>query len=86
MPIVKYRRSGRPETHPLFTAREEREGAGIPAARWPRDGQDSPKGRLAAGVNRVLLKVTQGGGGWVASARITNPFGKPLRLEQRTLE
>ncbi|MBM3500779.1 MAG: hypothetical protein FJX74_19135, partial [Armatimonadetes bacterium] len=55
-----------------------------PAARpWAED-QDIVQARLQPGVNRILLKVLQGGGGWAVSLRITDPQGDPLVLPQRT--
>ena len=38
---------------------------------------------LKAGVNRILVKVLQGGGQWALSVRITDRDGKPIALEQR---
>jgi HEAT repeat protein len=37
---------------------------------------------LEAGVNRILVKVTQGAGQWAAAVRLTSPGGSPLRLDQ----
>ncbi len=41
--------------------------------------QDSIPARLIAGKNRILLKITQGGGQWAAGVRITNPDGSPFK-------
>jgi len=49
---------------------------------WGAD-QDTIPVRLTAGVNRILLKVLNGGGEWACSLRITDRDGKPLKLEQR---
>lgn len=38
---------------------------------------------LRQGVNRILLKVTQGGGQWAAAVRVVSPSGTPLVLPQR---
>jgi len=46
--------------------------------------QDKAPIRLKAGVNDLMLKITQGGGGWSASARIVGADGQPvpgLRVE-----
>jgi hypothetical protein len=40
--------------------------------------EDQAPVRLEAGWNRVLLKVQQIGGGWLAQARLTDPAGKTL--------
>ncbi len=40
--------------------------------------QDMAPIRLKKGVNELLLKVTQGGGGWAACARIVGPDGLPI--------
>ena len=34
--------------------------------------------KLTKGANRVLLKITQGGGGWAYCLRVTDRFGLPL--------
>jgi HEAT repeat protein len=44
---------------------------------------DVVEAHLAAGANRLLVKVLQGGGQWALSLRITDPEGNPLALEQR---
>lgn len=44
--------------------------------------QDSVKAHLKPGANTLLVKVTQGGGQWAASLRVTTPAGAPIRLEQ----
>lgn len=41
-------------------------------------GQDKVKVMLNHGVNRLLLKVTQGGGEWSACCRLRAPDGTPL--------
>ena len=46
--------------------------------------QDIAPIHLKQGPNELLLKITQGGGGWAACARILGPDGKPvpdLRIE-----
>lgn len=40
--------------------------------------QDRIRVRLQKGVNRLLLKVTQGGGGWEFSARLVDLQGNPI--------
>ncbi|MBI2926787.1 MAG: HEAT repeat domain-containing protein [Verrucomicrobia bacterium] len=40
--------------------------------------QDIALIKLKQGVNELLLKVTQGGGGWAACARIVGPDGLPV--------
>lgn len=46
--------------------------------------QDIVPIRLKAGVNRLLVKVTQGGGGWAACLRIVGKDGTPIPgLENR---
>jgi HEAT repeat protein len=49
---------------------------------WTVD-QDQIPTRLEAGVNRILVKVLQGGGQWAVSVRVTDRSGQPLRLEQK---
>jgi len=44
--------------------------------------QDTIKAHLNAGVNKLLVKVSEWGGGWEACLRITSPDGKPIRFEQ----
>jgi hypothetical protein len=49
--------------------------------------QDKTPIRLKPGVNTLMLKVTQGGGGWSACARIVGADGAPvpgLRVQQQT--
>ena len=41
-------------------------------------GEDKVKVMLNHGVNRLLLKVTQGGGEWSACCRVRAPDGAPL--------
>ena len=41
-------------------------------------GEDKVKVMLNHGVNRLLLKVTQGGGEWSACCRLRAPDGAPL--------
>ncbi len=45
--------------------------------------QDTIKAHLNAGVNKLLLKVVDWGGGWEACLRITDPNGKPIEFEQK---
>lgn len=51
------------------------------AARGLTVDQDVVKARLKAGKNRILLKVSNGGGDWEFAFRITDPEGKPLEFE-----
>ncbi len=44
---------------------------------WVAD-QDAAGVKLAAGTNEFLVKVTQGGGGWTASARLVGTDGQPI--------
>ncbi|MBN1344247.1 MAG: HEAT repeat domain-containing protein [Phycisphaerae bacterium] len=44
---------------------------------------DVVKTRLEKGVNRILLKILNGGSHWQMCLRITDPQNKPLKLEQR---
>lgn len=53
-----------------------------PQPRSLRVDEDSVEAHLEAGVNRVLVKVVQGGGGWEACIRITDREGKALRFTQ----
>lgn len=43
--------------------------------------QDQTNNKLKAGVNRILVEVTQGGGGWNFLLRLTTPDGMPLAFE-----
>lgn len=45
---------------------------------WVAD-QDAAGVKLAAGTNEFLFKITQGGGGWTASARLVGIDGQPIR-------
>jgi hypothetical protein len=40
--------------------------------------QDAAGVKLAQGTNELMLKITQGGGGWAASARLVGTDGKPI--------
>jgi hypothetical protein len=40
--------------------------------------QDTAPVKLRQGTNDLLLKITQGGGGWSASARFVGLDGKPI--------
>lgn len=40
--------------------------------------QDMAPIKLKRGVNKLMLKITQGGGGWSACARIVGPDGLPI--------
>ena len=42
--------------------------------------QDTVKAKLIKGTNRLLLKITQGGGQWEFCVRVANPQNKPLDL------
>lgn len=44
--------------------------------------QDSAPARLVAGANRILVKCSQGGGGWGFGVRITTPEGVGVPLSQ----
>lgn len=48
------------------------------AARPCSPGQDKVRVKLQQGVNTLLIKVTQDGGGWAACCRIATPDGNPL--------
>jgi FKBP-type peptidyl-prolyl cis-trans isomerase len=62
---------------------------GVPVSRfvgnrgWKAD-EDAVQVRLVAGVNRILLKVLNGGGSWQASLRITDMSHQPLVFVQST--
>ncbi len=44
---------------------------------WVAD-QDAARVPLAPGTNELMLKITQGGGGWAVSARFVGTDGRPL--------
>lgn len=44
--------------------------------------QDQAPAKLVAGKNRVLVQITQGGGGWNFCLRLTHPDGRPLSFAQ----
>jgi hypothetical protein len=49
--------------------------------------QDMAPIKLKKGENELLLKITQGGGGWSACARIVGPDSRPieeLRVKSQT--
>jgi HEAT repeat protein len=46
--------------------------------------EDKPECRLKAGVNRILLKISQNNMGWEFCMRITTPDGGPIPFVQRT--
>ena len=51
--------------------------------------QDTAPITLKKGVNQLMLKISQGGGGWSACARIVGSDGKPipgLKIEAPTSE
>jgi peptidylprolyl isomerase len=52
---------------------------------WSAD-QDVVPVRLVPGVNRILVKVLNAGGGWAVSLRITDKNNLPLQLAQRKPE
>ncbi|MCS7254180.1 MAG: HEAT repeat domain-containing protein [Armatimonadota bacterium] len=54
-----------------------------PQPRSPAVDQDVVKVRLQAGINRILLKVINFGGGWCATLRVTDAEGRPLRFTQK---
>ncbi len=47
---------------------------------WNPD-QDSVKVELKQGINRIILKVLNGGGQWAASLRVVNESNEPLPLK-----
>jgi hypothetical protein len=51
---------------------------GINVIRGCTPWEDKVKVRLNRGVNRLLLKVTQGAGEWSACCRVRMPDGAPL--------
>jgi len=53
-----------------------------PALRALKPEQDLVPARLEAGVNRLLLCVSNGAGDWAVSLRITDRDGQPIVLEQ----
>ena len=55
----------------------------FPRPRSLRVDQDVIRARLEAGLNRLLLKVVNGGGGWASCLRITDLTGKTIKFEQR---
>jgi HEAT repeat protein len=48
------------------------------ASRPVRPGEDTAKARLERGWNEVLVKISQGGGDWAFSFRVTKPDGSAL--------
>lgn len=54
-----------------------------PASRPLRVDEDVVPTRLEAGVNRILLKILQGGGQWEFCLRITDRDSRPLAFEER---
>ena len=48
------------------------------ASRPVRPGEDTAKARLEKGWNEVLVKISQGGGDWAFSFRVTKPDGSAL--------
>lgn len=44
--------------------------------------QDQAPAKLVAGKNRILVEITQGGGGWNMCLRLTQPDGRPLEFTQ----
>jgi hypothetical protein len=50
-----------------------------PAMRGYQDGQDKVKVSLKAGWNTLLMKITNGGGGWAAGCRVRSPDGQKIR-------
>lgn len=44
---------------------------------------DAADAKLVAGVNRILLKVSQGAGGWAYCLRLTQPDGKGVAFRER---
>ena len=55
-------------------------------ARGCTPGEDSVSIRLKEGRNLLLLKITQGGGGWAFCAGLEDARGNPLREVTATLE
>jgi hypothetical protein len=58
--------------------------AGVKANRALKPGSDTAKAPLAAGANKILLKVLQGGGDWSACLQIVAPDGGKVEFTQRT--
>ncbi len=56
------------------------------ASRPVRVDQDRKDAQLSAGLNRILVKVTQGGGDWGLCVRLTERNGQPLQFQQRKAE
>jgi HEAT repeat protein len=54
-----------------------------PEPRSPAVDQDVVKVHLQAGLNRILLKVVNFGGGWCATLRITDIDGRPVKFKQK---
>ncbi len=54
-----------------------------PQPRSPAVDQDVVKVHLRPGINTVLLKVINFGGGWCATLRITDVEGRPLKFKQK---
>jgi hypothetical protein len=52
----------------------------VNAARGLTVDQDAVKARIEAGRNKILLKISNGGGDWGFAFRITDPEGKPLEF------
>jgi hypothetical protein len=50
------------------------------ATRAIRVDQDKVKAKLRQGPNRLLVKITQGGGEWEFCVRIGNPQGRPIDI------
>jgi hypothetical protein len=48
--------------------------------------QDTAKAALRAGKNRLLVKITQGGGEWEFVVRLATPEGRPLDLTRLARE
>jgi len=47
--------------------------------RGVRPGEDKVKAKLDKGRNVLLMKITQGGGDWGFSCRLSQPDGKPIK-------
>ncbi len=45
--------------------------------------QDVLRAQAKQGMNKILLKITQAGGGWAFSARLTDSRDEPIDLNPR---
>jgi hypothetical protein len=56
---------------------------GKDVSRALRPGSDKARAKLKAGVNKVLMKVLQGGGDWSGCLQIVGPKGEKLAFTER---